>query len=461
MNKMLLSAATRSLILFPLAILLVSPGIGRAQSAPWSVGLARAKITPTEPVRMAGYSSRTQLSDGVALDLYAKAMAIEDADGHRAVLVTTDLIGLRGDFAESLCRAITERTGLERHQILLNSSHTHTGPTLGLDPSQLDYSGAEAEATIRYTGQLEAKLIQLVADSLQRLEPAKITWGTGVVNFVMNRREFTERGVQLGVNPRGLADRSVPVLRIESADGKLRAVLFGAACHNTTLTGNHLQISGDFAGYAQDALERQYPGSQAMFMQGCAGDANPYPRGSEELARLHGMALANEVQRLLGSELQSVGGPLRTQWELVDLPLVAAPPRREIEAMARAGSWHQFVAEKMLAVLDAGAPLPTHYTSSIALWQFGENLTLVALPGEVVVDYVTMLEKALGPNRLWVAAYSNDVFGYLPSATVIEQGGYETRGLYAGGVGFFAPAAQDVVVEKVRQLARQAGRPTK
>ena len=67
----------------------------------------------------------------------------------------------------------------------------------------------------------------------------------------------------------------------------------------------------------------------------------------------------------------------------------------------------------------------------------GSDLTLIGLSGEVVVDYVSMIEKALGPNQLWIAAYCNDVYGYLPSARVIAEGGYETRGLYSGGAGFF------------------------
>jgi len=75
-----------------------------------------------------------------------------------------------------------------------------------------------------------------------------------------------------------------------------------------------------------------------------------------------------------------------------------------------------------------------------------------------VVDYVTLLEKALGPNRLWIAAYCNDVYGYLPSARGLEEGGYETRGIYSGGLGFFDAKAQDVVVEKVRELAKKVGR---
>ena len=100
-----------------------------------------------------------------------------------------------------------------------------------------------------------------------------------------------------------VADRSVPVLRVEATDGELLAVVFNAACHNTTLTGDSYRISGGFAGYAQTQIERTFPRTQAMFMQGCAGDANPYPRGSEELARLHGAALGDEVLRVLQEEL--------------------------------------------------------------------------------------------------------------------------------------------------------------
>jgi hypothetical protein len=85
-------------------------------------------------------------------------------------------------------------------------------------------------------------------------------------------------------------------------------------------------------------------------------------------------------------------------------------------------------------------------------------LTLVALSGEVVVDYVKALEDALGPNRLWVAAYSHDVYGYLPSPRTLREGGYETRGLYHGGIGLFAPEAEGALVAKVKELAAAAGR---
>jgi hypothetical protein len=112
----------------------------------------------------------------------------------------------------------------------------------------------------------------------------------------------------------------------------------------------------------------------------------------------------------------------------------------------------------MLAQLKRGEALPTNYRALVTVWQFGTDLTLVGLPGEVVVDYVRLLEDAVGPLKLWLSAYCNDTFGYLPSARVLREGGYETRGIYHGGIGYFAPEAQDVIVEKVRELASRAGR---
>jgi hypothetical protein len=109
-------------------------------------------------------------------------------------------------------------------------------------------------------------------------------------------------------------------------------------------------------------------------------------------------------------------------------------------------------------MLERGEKPPTHYRCPVTVWQFGSDLTLVGLSGEVVVDYLTLLEQTLGPNQLWVVAYCNDVFGYLPSARVLREGGYETRGLYSGGPGFFDSKAQDVLVQKVRAVAQKAGR---
>lgn len=460
MNKPVLAGSVAALAACVGAI--VSTEASERQApAEWKVGLAQLRITPERPVFLAGYASRNRPFEKVSTDLWAKAMAFEDLTGGKAVLVTTDLLGIPASIAEPVCAKIQQQTGLRRDQILLTSSHTHAGPIISPDPLEREGLPPEAaEHTAAYTRQLQERLINVAVRAVEHVEPARLSYGWGVANFVMNRREFTPNGVILGVNPKGPADRSVPVLRVDSPDGKMRAVVFGAAVHNTTLTGDNYEVSGDYAGFAQTTLTDRYPGVQAMFVLGCAGDANPYPRSTMDIAKEHGATLGREVGRVLDSgKLQPVRGPIKTAFGRADLPLQPPPPKAQLEKDAEARGTTGFVARTMLKILNSGKTLPTTYPAPVAVWQFGEDLTLVSLSGEVVVDYVALIEKALGPLRLWVAAYANDVYGYLPSARVISEGGYETRGIYDGGIGYFTPKAQDVLVAKVRELATQVGRP--
>ena len=427
----------------------------------WKVGMARTKITPPYPVRMSGYSSRDKPFEGVAADLYAKALAVTDEQGHRAVLITSDLIGFPADVAAAICARIMEKTGLKRADILLSSSHTHTGPaTRTKTQTEGDLPAEEAKRLNDYTGWLQDRVVDLALLALnQKGEPARLLRGVGVVNFVMNRREPTPRGIILGFNPRGPVDRSVPVLRVEDAGGKLLAVVYQAAAHNTTLTGKHYEICGDYAGFSQSYIETVHPEAQAMFMLGCAGDANPYPRGTMEASRSHGDELGAEVCRVLEGKLQPVEGGLRTAFRKVDLPLQPFLSEAEIpEFMKKSGGWRKWMAGKMLEHRHSGGKAATHYAAPFAVWQFGDDLTLVAMSGEVVVDYVYRLEKHIGPLNLWVAAYCNDVYGYLPSARVLREGGYETRGLYRGGIGQFEPEAEEVVAEALKAMANEVGR---
>ncbi len=432
------------------------------EAAEWQAGFAAVKITPEGPVAMAGYASRNKPSEGVVADLYAKVLVLVDTSGERAVWITTDLIGLRAVVTEEISRRVMDGTGLKRHQLLINSSHTHTAPAIAdSDASAYSIAPDAARRTRAYRQLLQDRIVSAVEQALARVQPVELSYGSGVVPFVMSRREFTrDRGVVLGVNPRGAADRTMPLLKIASPDGALRAVIFGAAVHNTTLTGDEYRITGDYAGFAQEYVQQQLPGVQAMFVQGFAGDANPHPRGTLDLARQHGETLGREVVRVLGTKLMPVRGPLNLQFDHVDIPLANRLSRREIEKMTERGSpsWKSGMAARMLEVLDTGGTLPSHYRAPIAVWQFGQDLTLVALSGEVVVDYAHLIENAIGPMQLWLSAYNNDVFGYLPSARVLAEGGYETRGVSHGGPGFFSPDAQDVVVSKVRELAARAGR---
>lgn len=431
-----------------------------AEPTVWRVGLARARITPDQPMPMVGYGPR--LSEGVLDDLHAKAMAVEWPGGDRAVLVTADLLFFRHDVAESLTKRITEKTGLTRRQILLNASHTHSGPIVGMN-RDLDSFGVPADLRPRvaqYTAKLEQRLADLVAAALGDLQPATLRFAVGRADFVMNRRMATPTGIVMAPNPQGPVDRNVPVLRIDTPDGRLRALVFGCACHPVTLGGDNKNLSGDYASFAQSALENRFPNALAMFVIGCGGDANSHPRGTAEMARQQGASLADEVARVATGPMQPVRGPFHAALEWIDLPLAHDLTREQLQAMAAGPSvWHARNAKGMLETLAQGKPLPKSYRAPLAVWQFGGELTLVGLSGEAVAEYATRIAQLLGPNGLWVAAYCNESFGYLPTAQILKEGGHESMCLTLD-IGLFAPQVEQVVLAEVGKLAERARKPS-
>jgi hypothetical protein len=439
----------------------------------WRAGTARVKITPERPVALLGYGDRTGPFESVVADIHAKALALEDASGHRGVIVTADLVGFQAAVVtDDVCRQIAARTGLERHQLLFNASHSHTGPLVSLNPhghansvAHPPLSESDREATVAYTLRLRAQLVQLVCEAVQNLQPAHLAWGRGEVGFPMNRRLPRDGQVVMADNPAGSVDRQAPVLRVQTPAGKLLAVLFGCACHNTTLTGQDNVIAGDFAGFAQEQLEAKGSAAQAMFLSGCGADANPSPRGSLELARQHGATLAQEVERVLAGALLPLSAHLATAHEYVDLPLQTLS-REEIQERTAWPSAEAVMARQMLSVLEGGGKLPDHYRAPFSIWQLGQELTLVAMPAEPVAEYVSLLQDALGPAPLWVAGFNNDCFGYLPTARIVRERGHEAIGvtLWIWGesiqnqVGFFTTDVESIVLKTVCRLALQAGR---
>jgi hypothetical protein len=238
----------------------------------------------------------------------------------------------------------------------------------------------------------------------------------------------------------------------------MRAILFGYACHNTTL--DFYQFCGDYAGFAQQYVEETHPGTVALFVAGCGGDQNPTPRRTLEWAKQHGRALANGVEQALVSKPRPVRGPLKLA--LGEATLELAPPPSVEELKKQASSTNKYEkrhAEELLKELEAGRTRST-YPYLVQVAQFGDDLTMVGLAGEVVVDYSLRLKKELagqGP-AIWVAGYCNEVFGYVPSRRVLLEGGYEARDsilYYDITVTPFAPSVEELIVGKVHELVHQ------
>ncbi|MEK7409490.1 MAG: neutral/alkaline non-lysosomal ceramidase N-terminal domain-containing protein, partial [Acidobacteriota bacterium] len=422
-------------------------------AADFKAGVARVRITPEQPIWLSGYASRNHPSEGAVLDLWLKALALEDGRGGRLVLVTTDLIGLPRAITDVVAARIQKQYGLERARLVFNSSHTHTGPVVRANLTAMyDLDAENGRRVEEYGQQLTEHLASAIGAALGDLKPAVLSYSQGRAAFAINRREPTPKGIRLGVNPSGPTDPDVPVLKVAAPDGTLRAILFGYACHCTTLGGDFYKINGDYAGFAQAELEKAHSGATALFMQLCGGDQNPQPRGKLEMAEQHGKTLAAEIGRVLAGSLKPVRGPIRAAFHVTDLPF-AAHTREEFEArLSDKNPARVRHAKLMLRAYDEGRPIRrTPYP--VQAVRFGKDLTLVALGGEVVIDYPLRVKREYGTREpIVVAGYSNDVMCYIPSLRVLKEGGYEAVDsmLYYGMPGPFNEEVEEKVFTAIR-----------
>jgi len=397
----------------------------RAAAPEYRAGVAAVEITPREPIRLSGYGNRSKPSEGVLMPIHTKALAIAHGRGERLVIITTDLIGLPRAITDMAAARLQQKYELDRASILFNSSHTHTGPYVrGNLPLLFDIPPGDKAVIDAYAERLTDALVEVAGRALLDLSPATLAVGHGEARIGINRRQATEKGVIIGLNPGGASDPDVPVLRVTGADGKVRAILFGFACHNTTLTGEHNQISGDYAGYAQEALERANPGVTAMFVMLCGADQNPNPRGTTELVKQHGETMAREVTRVLGQPMTPVRGAIKTAFRVTELEF-QENDRDTFEARLQDRNASRVRhAKAMLQRIDTGQQI-RRYPYPVQAVSFGGKFTLVALGGEVVVDYALRIKREYPGRDVVVAGYSNDVMAYIPSLRVTREGGYE------------------------------------
>ena len=394
-----------------------------AEQPCWKAGTARANITPSQPQWMAGFASRTKPAEGKEMDLWIKVLALEDARGRRAIILSGDLLGFPQSIYRRICAALKEKFALEPDQILLAVSHTHCSPVLRgalYDVYPLDE--AQIGLIEKYSDELEVKMVETVGKALADLSPARLAAGQGTAGFAVNRRNNLEPDVPRLIEQgalKGPVDHSVPVLAVYLPDGKLKAVLFGYACHNTVM--DFYKWCGDYAGFAQLAIEKSHPEATAMFFIGCGADQNALPRRQLELAERYGNMLATAVEEALLAPPRALAPELRTILERVTLNLGPPPTEAELEKLTTDKTpmtrrW----ATRLLADLKAGKPFIRSYPLPLQAWQFGGQQLLITLGGEPVVDWALKFKQEFGPTT-WVAGYCNDVMTYIPSLRVLKE----------------------------------------
>jgi len=450
----------RSFVPCVLALCLLSSiSVAQTKAGQWKAGVARAVITPEKAVWLAGYGSRRP-PDGKLHDLWMKALALEDADGRRVVLITSDFQGVPKVMSDLVFEQIQQRFGIERHQVMLTFSHNHCGPRLGDD--LVDYYPIDAEQVAlveQYTAMMVEKCVAMVGESLVNLSPASLQMGEGKTTFAVNRRNNREADVPAllaqGEPLKGPVDHAVPVMSVTRPNGKLKAVLFGYACHPTTLS--FLTWCGDYPGFAQLEIEQNHPGATAMFVNTCGGDQNPLPRRRVELCQRYGHMLAVAVEESLQQPLKPISSGVRSAFEYIQLPYLKVAQREELVLLlddrnAIRKRW----AARMLQKLVAGEKFSPSYPYPVHAWRLGDEMLLIGMGAETVVDYALRFKEEFGPGT-WVCGYADDMIAYIPSRRVWEEGGYEGgSNLYEYGRPAFRWASdiEDRIAASVHKLVK-------
>jgi len=396
------------------------------QQKGWKAGTARAIITPQTKVWLAGYGTRREPT-GKLHELWMKALALEDEAGHRVVLITSDFQGIPKEMADRVFQQLKQQLQLDRKQVMITFSHNHCGPRLGSD--LVDYypvEPAQEKLVEEYTKLMEERIVKLVADALKELAPAHLNSYSGHTTFAVNRRNNREADVpemlKQGTPLTGPVDHTVPVLTVTRYDHSLKAIVFGYACHPTTLS--FTEWCGDYPGFAQLAIEKQYPHAMAMFVNTCGGDQNPLPRRTVELCEKYGNMLAQAVCDAIKTPAKPISPSLRYAFEFVELPYESVVTRRQLQdALNDANAIKQRWAQRLLNKLEAGVTFPSAYSYPIHVWRLGE-LWMIGQGAETVVDYALQFKSHFG-KETWVLGYVDDMAAYIPSRRVWDEGGYE------------------------------------
>lgn len=422
------------------------------QAQPIKAGIAKKVITPADPAWLNGYASPQRFSPAAGKDheLWAKAIVLEDASKKKVIIVTTDVLGLSHEISEDIGRSVRQKYGITRSQLLLNSSHTHSGPMVWPSAGMFDYDTKNMVVVAAYAQKLAKDILEVIDSAISALHPVMVSSGNGNADFAVNRR-----AADIKIRP---VDHDVPVLKISNDEGNPEAILFGYACHNTTLGGDYMNINGDYAGYAQIELEKKYPGATALFFQGCAGDINPQPRGKLEYAIRHGQTLSIAVQKVIDGNMSAVEGLIKTSWTEVPLEFTDLDiPQYQREILSE-DQYLQRRAKLMLAAYNKGWQV-TKYNYPVQAIRFGKSLCILAMAGETVVDYSLWAKKKYHKETLFVAGYSNEVMCYIPTQRILKEGGYESESsmIYYVMPGPFKENVEEKIYQGIKKVMADIG----
>lgn len=371
--------------------------------------IAKTDITPEIPVKLYGYASRKDYSEGVHDPLSARVVAFEN-NGRRVVLISSDLGSYSRDVFPVIRKSIMDKYKLGESEIFISAIHSHSAPILSLDQENGDPNN------VKYTQTLNQKLLDLVGEALAGMKPVRTAVGSGSSPVGVNRREMRADGsIVLGRNPYGPHDKEVLVMKIEDTDGNAMGALFDYATHATSLGPRNLRISGDVLGISAQFAEKILGnGMITPVFAGASADIDPWYRVLPEFNTENGW-IPEPVMlgTLLGQEVVHVyrkigagspGGAVRSSYATLECPRKKRP---EQEATA--------------AAQNQSPTVPVNITAA----RIGDDIAIIGFSVEMLTE-VGMAIKAGSPcKHTFIITHCNGSSGYLPPKGLYKEGGYE------------------------------------
>jgi len=434
-------------------------------------GFARTRITPPVGTTMYGFGSRDRERgcEGVHDDLYARALYLSDG-GEAALIVGLDLLFLGRGEADRYKGAIGNRLDLSPRQILLNTSHTHSGPMVGTTWAYADYGLGAADPF--YADELEGALVEAALRAREAAVEVTTRAGAGVSSLPVSRRRPDGRGgVEWAPHREGEVCRHLPVCLLEDGRGEAVCLLFSVSCHPSTTGG--FEISADFPGTAMAALDERLGRTCSLFLQGAGGDTkasvigqgDQWRRGTWEDIAAAGRTVADEVGQVLDGGLEAAPPGLDATLQEMQWPLQSVVGRGELDGLAADGNDNEIQrlwARRQLERLDRGQSLRHEVPVLLHTVELGPGLRLAGLEGEAVGGLgLHMLRHFEGQGVTFPLGYCDGMAMYLPTTAMLDEGGYEVVSFHEyGQPGPLAAGMEAIISEHLEHITEREAQST-
>lgn len=388
----------------------------RTASGSFRAACVKLEITPETPQWLQGYGPRQ--SRGVHDRIYHRIVAMDDGTT-TFFLVSTDICTISPSFYHAFQERLQRETGIQPEQIWWSTTHTHSAPHVGpQDVSPMFVRTLGDRFSIQHdTGYWERVteiLLQGIRQARANLQPARLGIGSGTALANVNRRQRNADGrTVLGVNPDGIVDRQLGLLRLERPDGTPLALIANYAIHGTALGGKNQLISGDVPGFVSAYVEQKL-GAPLLFINGAEGNAAPlYSVGTDfDHPRLQ------ECQTILREAILAVNASLASTTADVALSL----GKTVIETPQRAGlEWPDSLPDYHSVAADGAARVRVPvYSLTI-----NDDTVLWAAPLELFSEIAINVRNESPFANTFYFGLTNGSLLYLPTKAAFAEGGYE------------------------------------